>query len=151
MALTTFPSVVVVDRDATACRLMREVCQSGGWRVQGCAQDANGAMALLARTRPTCLVTGYKFEGTVTGLHLIHHARQLLPGLFTILYTAWDINDVAANITTDAPDRILRKPMPPHLLLELLDSVQSRVIRQAREREQRQSVPLAQAGESARR
>lgn len=142
MGVRMIPSVAVVDRDATACMLMREICQSGGWNVVGCAHDANEAMPLLSRARPICLITGYNFDATATGLHLIHHARRLLPGLFTIIYTGWDINDVAAHITTDTPDRILRKPMPPHQLLELLDGVQSRVIRQARERERDQAAAI---------
>lgn len=143
MADRRIPSVALVDRDATACMLMREICLSSGWRVVGGVQDVNDAMMLLARERPDCLITGYRFNGRASGLHLIHHARRLLPRLFTILYTGWDINDVAANIGTSQPDRILRKPMPPHLLVDLLDGVQSRVIhREARRSRTERTIAL---------
>ena len=43
------------------------------------------------------------------------------------MLTGWDINDVAANVATHQPDRMLRKPLPPHRLMELLDRIYPRI------------------------
>lgn len=127
MGKRTVPCMVVVDPDPTNCMLLREICQAGAWNVAGCAHDVAEGLALIARTRPACLITEYKFAGDATGLDLIFQAKQLLPHLFTVMLTAWDINDVAANITAVQPDRILRKPLPPHMLMELLEGIYGRV------------------------
>lgn len=123
MRRITGPSIAVVDRDPTNCMLLREVCQAGGWSVAGCAHDVHEGAALLARTRPDCLITDYKFEGHATGLDLLARVKPLLPELFTVMLTGWDINDVAAHVTAHQPDRILRKPVPPHALMNLLEGV----------------------------
>lgn len=123
MRIATLRSVAVVDRDATNCHLLREICHPSAWDVAGCAHDVDEGMALLARTRPTCLITEYKFADEGNGLDLIVMAKRLLPHLFTVMLTAWDINDVAAHVTTHQPDRILRKPVPPHALVNLLEGV----------------------------
>ena len=121
------PSVAVVDQDPTNCLLLKEICQAGAWEVAGCAHDVAEGAALIARTRPDCLITEYKFAGPVSGLELIAGAKRVLPQLFTVMLTAWDINDVAAHVTAHQPDRILRKPVPPHVLMELLDSISGRI------------------------
>lgn len=123
----TVPSVVVVDRDPTNCLLLREICQASAWEVAGCAHDVQEGMELLARTRPSCLITDYKFDGVATGLDLIVDAKRLQPGLFTVMLTGWDINDIAAHVTTHQPDRILRKPVPPHALMNLLEGIYGRI------------------------
>lgn len=127
----TKPRVAVVDSDPINCRLMQEVCLVGGWEVAGAASSMGDGLALLARSRPECLITDYDF-GTGgasggTGLDLIERAKSLLPGLFTILATGWDINEVAARVRSHQPDRILRKPVAPHQLMRLLESVDGKV------------------------
>lgn len=127
MGKRTVPCIVAVDPDPTNCMLLREICQAGAWNVAGCAHDVAEGLALIARTRPACLITEYKFAGDATGLDLIAQAKRHLPQLFTVMLTAWDINDVAAHITAFQPDRILRKPLPPHLLMELLEGVYGKI------------------------
>ena len=121
------PSVAVVDRDQSNCLLLREICNAGSWNFAGCAHDIDEGMALLARMRPTCLITDYKFNGPGTGLDLIAKAKRLIPNLFTVMLTGWDINDVAAHITAVQPDRILRKPVPPHTVMNLLEGLHARM------------------------
>lgn len=120
-------SIAVVDPDLTNCMLIREIATASGWAVAGFAQTTADGLALVARTRPRCLVTDYRFDGGETGLDLIARAKRLLPDLFTVILTGWDINDVAAHVSRHPPDRILRKPVAPHILMELLDGVHSRV------------------------
>lgn len=127
MRMEAVPRVAVVDRDLSNCMLLREICHASAWEIAGCAHDAADGMALIARTRPHCLITDYKFEGPLTGLDLIANAKRLLPHLFTVLLTGWDINDVAAHVTTHAPERILRKPVPPHAVTSLLESIYGRI------------------------
>ena len=127
MGKRTVPSVAVVDRDPTNCMLLREICQAGAWEVAGCAHEVAEGVALIARTHPDCLITEYKFPGPANGLELIAQTKRFLPHLFTVMLTAWDINDIAAHVTLHQPDRILRKPVPPHILMELLDSISGRI------------------------
>lgn len=127
MRKASVPSVAVVDRDPSNCLLLREICLAGAWDVAGCAYDLREGMAIISRARPDCLITEYKFDGEATGLDLIAQAKGLLPKLFTVLVTGWDINDVAAHVGEHQPDRILRKPVPPHVMMDLLESVHGRV------------------------
>ena len=127
MDIRTVPTVAIADPDRMTCLLLNEICQAGGWTVTGMAQDVHDGMALIARTRPAYLITEYKFEASNTGLDLIAQARRLLPDLFSILLTGWDINDVAAHVTLHQPDRILRKPVPPHMLMDLLEGIEERL------------------------
>lgn len=127
MAANRMPSVGVVDPDLTNCMLVCEIAQASGWTVAGCALDPAQGLALLTRTRPNCLITDYRFDGAETGLDLIARAKRQLPDLFTVVLTGWDINDVAAHVARHQPDRILRKPIPPHVLMELLEGVRHRV------------------------
>lgn len=123
----TVPRVAVVDRDTTNCLLLREIAHAAAWDVAGSAHTVADGLALIARTRPDCLITDYKFDGARTGLDLIASGRGLLPRLFTVMLTGWDINDIAAHVSAHQPDRILRKPVPPHMLMNLLQSVHSTV------------------------
>ncbi|WP_375291961.1 response regulator [Qipengyuania sp.] len=131
MRSATKPSVVVVDSDPINCRLMREICLVAGWEPAGCAGNMEEGLALVAGARPECLITDYDFgnggscEGT--GLDLIEKAKLNLPHLFTILATGWDINELAVRMQTQQPDRILRKPVPPHQLMKLLENVHGQV------------------------
>lgn len=131
MGHDSMPSVTIVDSDATNCLLLREICHVGGWNVAGTAHTLADGLALSARTRPDCLITDYQFGNGgargETGLDLIVRAKSLIPRLFTIILTGWDINEIAARISDHQPDRILRKPVPPHLLMNLLESIQPRV------------------------
>lgn len=43
------------------------------------------------------------------------------------MLTGWDINDVATHVTVFQPDRILRKPVPTHFLIEMLEGVYGRL------------------------
>lgn len=129
MRQRTMPSVAVVDQDATNCMLLREICRANAWQVAGCENDVAKGLALVARTHPDCLITEYKFAGAATGLELIAAAKRLVPDLFTVMVTGWDINDIATHVTAHQPDRLLRKPVPPHVLMELLESIYGRIDR----------------------
>lgn len=123
----TVPTVVFVDPDRTNCKLLGEICVAGGWSVVGTAHDIHEAAAMIAQARPAYLITEYKFHDIATGLDLIAQAKRMLPGITTIMMTGWDINDVATHVTAHQPDRILRKPVPPHVLMDLLESLHGRV------------------------
>lgn len=124
-------TLVVVDPDQMNCMLLREIGLASGWSVAGCAQTVPAGMALLARARPDCLITDYRFGDGASGLDLVATAKSLRPMMFTVVLTGWNINDVAANVATQAPDRILKKPVPPHVLMNMLDGLgpRSEVIR----------------------
>lgn len=120
------PTVAIVDPDRITCLLLREICLAGAWSVAGHAHDVHDGLALVAHTRPDYLITEYKFGDIATGLDLIAQAKRMLPAITTILLTGWNINDVAMHVTAHQPDRILRKPVPPHLLMDLLHGMAGR-------------------------
>lgn len=123
----TVPTIAVVDPDGITCKLLREICLAGAWNVVGCTQDIQHGLAILSRTKPDYLITDYKFDGPYTGLDLIAQAKIILPGLVAILLTGWDINNIAAHVGMHPPDRILRKPVPPHMLMDLLDGIHEKM------------------------
>jgi len=117
------PKLAIVDPDTTNCMLLREIGLASGWSVTGHANSVADGFALIARNRPDCLITDYHFDTGATGLELIAQSKRIAPRLFTVILTGWDINDVATHVTSTPPDRILRKPIPPHFLMNLLDTI----------------------------
>ncbi|MEO1969362.1 MAG: response regulator [Sphingomonadaceae bacterium] len=123
-------NVIVVDDDPINAMLLTEICNAADWNVSGCASSSREAMAMLRQSDPCCMIIDYKLDGEKTGLDLNYEVKRARPGLFTIMVTGWDINDIAAHIDGPQPDRILRKPIPANILMDLLDSLhqQSNVV-----------------------
>ena len=116
-------SVIVVDDDPINAMLLSEICTAAGWAVCGCAASSREALDTLRRSDPACMIIDYKLDGEKTGLDLNYAVKAVRPDLFTIMVTGWDINDIAAQIDGPQPDRILRKPIPPNILMDMLDGL----------------------------
>ena len=116
-------SVIVVDDDPINAMLLTEICNAADWEVTGCATSSHEALEMLDQSAPSCMIIDYKLVGEKTGLDLNYEIKRARPGLFTIMVTGWDINDIAANIDGPQPDRILRKPIPANILMDMLDGL----------------------------
>jgi len=117
--------LAIVEDDVTMAMFLEEVCHMAGWAHAGTACSMAGGLKILADQRPDCLVVDYKLDGEATGIDLIAAAKGRYPALFTILLTAWDINDIATVIRGNQPDRILRKPVMAKTLVDVLGAVPS--------------------------
>lgn len=116
------PTVAIVEDDGTMSYLLDEICKSAGCEVIGRVASAGAALELLGETVPDYLILDFKLDGQRNGLDLLQVAKQGNPDLFSIMITAWDINDIASRMDHFQPDRILRKPVTPHVLIALLEA-----------------------------
>lgn len=116
-------TLAIVEDDVTMAMFLEEVCRLAGWAHVGTASTMAGGLKILADKRPECLILDFKLDGDATGIDLVAAARGRHPGLFTILLTAWDINDIATMIHGGQPDRILRKPVMAKTLVDVLAAV----------------------------
>lgn len=116
----TTARVGIVEDDVTLAFMMEEMCKSAGLHVVGCAGNADDALTLVARERPGLLILDFNLEGDRNGLELIGEAKEIAPDMRTILVTGWDINDIEARMEGVQPDHILRKPVLPHALLDVV-------------------------------
>ena len=129
MAQGSKPRIAIVEDDSILCFMMTEMCKSAGFEVVGCVGDGLSALDVVNRSRPDYLILDFNLDGEWNGLELIEKAKKTAPGIGTVLVTAWDINDIASRMEGEQPNRILRKPVPPHVLVEVIDHMEA--LRQA--------------------
>lgn len=115
------PRIAIVEDDSLLAFMLDESCKSCGFDVVGCERDAEGALELIEREKPDLLLLDFALEGDSNGLELIAEIRSRSIDVFIILVTAWDINDIASRMSEAQPDRILRKPVAPHVLQEVIE------------------------------
>jgi DNA-binding response OmpR family regulator len=113
-------TVAIVEGDAMMATLLEEVCRTAGYDVVGWSRDAHSAVQMLNRERPDYLILEFDVGDQCNGLDLIAWARTRCPALFTIMITAWDINDIATMIHGAQPDRLLRKPVHIDTLVKVM-------------------------------
>ena len=112
--------IAIVEDDGVLAFMMDETCKSAGYDVVGCASTAVEAIALIDKTAPDLLVLDFNLDGAENGLELIGAVKRSTPSIKTVLVTGWDINDIAARVDSAQPDRILRKPVMPHTLVDVI-------------------------------
>jgi DNA-binding NarL/FixJ family response regulator len=118
--------VAIVEDDAVMVLLLEEICRAAGYAIVGTASTASSAVLAIERERPDCLLLDFGLAGQENGLDLLEQARRVHPALFTVMITAWDINDIAGRIGAVQPDRILRKPVRTATLVRILDGAAQR-------------------------
>ena len=106
--------------------LLGEICAAAELECVGIASSAGEGIEMVATHEPDYLIVDFNLSGQRNGLELVEEAKRHHPNLFTIMITAWDINDIAGKIYLQQPDRILRKPVTPHVLIDLLRKVESK-------------------------
>ena len=124
MAQGSKPRIAIVEDDSILCFMMTEMCKSAGFEVVGCAGNGVAALDVVNRKRPDYLILDFNLDGEWNGLELIEKAKETAPGIGTVLVTAWDINDIASRMEGEQPNRILRKPVLPHILVEVIDHME---------------------------
>lgn len=113
--------IAIIEDDTVMAWLLEEVCRASGHQIVGTAPAAGSALPLIERERPDCLLLDYMLDGERDGLELLGQAKRILPSLFSVMITAWDVNDIAGRIGTAQPDRILRKPIHTDTLMTILN------------------------------
>ena len=117
------PSIAIVEDDATLAFMMEEMCRSAGLDVVGCVTNVEDAVTLVKTQTPDILLLDFNLDGDRNGLELIGDVKAIHPAMRTVLVTGWDINDIAARMEGAQPDRILRKPVLPHVLMDVVAQV----------------------------
>lgn len=115
-------TVAIVEDDILMALLLEEICRNAGYRIVGQAKDVRSALPMLERESPDILLLDFKLGGERNGLDLIDRVKRPCPDMFTIMITAWDINDIASRIEGAQPDRILRKPVHPATLTKIMNA-----------------------------
>lgn len=113
--------IAIVEDDAVMALLLEEVCRIARHEVVGVALRGRSAISLIERYRPDCLLLDFSLDGEIDGLELLERAVQIHPPLFSVMITAWDINDIAGRISVARPDRLLRKPLRTETLIGILE------------------------------
>jgi DNA-binding NarL/FixJ family response regulator len=113
-------TVAIVETDPIMALLLREICRTAGYEVVGSARDAYSAKSMIERARPDFLLLEFRLGESGNGLDLIERVEQSCPWLFTIMITAWDINDIAGRMHGVQPDRIMRKPVHADTLIKVM-------------------------------
>ena len=122
MAAVGQPKVAIVEDDEILAFMLDETCSSAGCKVVGRAANAQDALQIVRDTPPDFLILDFALDGDHDGIELLETIKRTRPEIFTILVTGWDINDIAARLDGIQPDRILRKPVMPHVLTGLIES-----------------------------
>ena len=116
------PKVAIVEDDEILAFMLDETCKSAGCQVVGRAANARDALRLLHDAPPDFLILDFALDGDLDGLEVLEAVKKASPEMFTILVTGWDLNDIAARLDGIEPDRILRKPVMPHVLTSLIET-----------------------------
>lgn len=116
------PKVAIVEDDEILAFMLDETCKSAGCQVVGRAANARDALRLLRDAPPDFLILDFALDGDHDGLEVLEAVKKASPDMFTILVTGWDLNDIAARLDGIEPDRILRKPVMPHVLTSLIET-----------------------------
>jgi DNA-binding NarL/FixJ family response regulator len=117
--------VVIAEDDGMMAMLLGEVCVAAELECVGVASSVSEGLQIMSDKGADYLIVDFNLSGERTGLDLVEEAKRQHPDLFTIMITAWDINDIAGKIDRQQPDRILRKPVSPNMLIDLLRNLKS--------------------------
>ena len=123
MATTPRPRAMIVEDDGMLCFLLREICAEAGWDVCGEAIDVTEALAGVDVERPDLLICDFALAGERNGLELLALVRQSFPDMTTIMLTGWDLGLLARFDDLAVADHLLRKPVMPTDLMQLLEQV----------------------------
>ena len=120
--------ILIVDDDRGTLNAIRAGLISVGYQVTA-ADSGEVAMDLIRAShgdgeRPRVVVTDLKMAG-MTGLDLIHSARQIDPGLAFILMTAYGNERVRQEVARLGRCGYIEKPFRPEGLLALIQSLLS--------------------------
>ena len=108
--------ILVVDDEPPIMQLCLKVLARQGHEVEG-VTSGDEALARLRSASVDLLVVDYKMPG-LNGLEVIRRARDLRPGLKTVLITGHGTREVVDTATDDGVDGIIVKPFTPDELAQ---------------------------------
>ena len=110
------PTILVVDDDPDILETLRTFYSYGLVDVRVLTANSGAeALAILEVERVDLVVSDYKMPG-MTGIELLGRAREMSPGLPTILVTAFGgVTLTEQAVGSAGIDRLFRKPLDPSL------------------------------------
>ena len=122
-AATVVARILLVDDEDLLREVLAEQLEDAGYEVQMVANGADALALLAADERVDLLITDLSMPG-MDGLAVIRAARDVRPGLPTVLLTGYagESAAIAADAATTGSFSLLRKPIR---LRELTDRLQS--------------------------
>ena len=102
-------SVVIVDDEPLARQKLRRLFEADrGFEVVGEAGDGEGALRVIAATRPTLVCLDIRLPG-LSGLDVLRKLRERIPHLPLLLLTAKDsVEDRIAGLTAGGDDYVTK-------------------------------------------
>ena len=123
--------VAIVEDDPILCFLLEEICRAAQCEVVGSASNVTDARTLLLRKGADALILDFALDGEEDGLELLETVRRDFPAMETILVTGWDHANLQERIDFVAPDHMLKKPVTPKDLINILQGTALRLRRRA--------------------
>lgn len=118
--MTEARSVVIVEDDFLIAEYLRDLCEQAGYPVVGSAADAETALRVIRETRPSRILMDVRIKGRRDGVDVGAEVHKERPDVRIIYVTGSNEPPTIARIKTNAPYRILIKPIAPHALIEAL-------------------------------
>ena len=117
------PSILVVDDDPRARRLMRVILEHAGYRV-ALAADAEAALAELALCPAGVVIADLMMPG-MDGIELVARLRReaIDPRPRLVLLTAMDTLETRTAALAAGADEVMTKPIDRAMLLERLTAL----------------------------
>ncbi|HEV3165583.1 MAG TPA: response regulator [Isosphaeraceae bacterium] len=112
------PFVLLVDDHEMCLQLLREIVESAGHRCVTATSGAD-ALVLCADHRPQAVVTDLSMPGVDGGV-LAQWLRARYPTVPLVLLTGQDLDGPACDRLRETFTSILRKPVEPEHLLDVL-------------------------------
>jgi CheY-like chemotaxis protein len=121
--------ILVVDDNPEMARTLEDILGAKGFRV--CAAESGTQALEVLKTQPVeILLTDVKMPD-MNGVALFRKARQVHPGLTTILMTAYAADDIIQQGLSEGIKTVLSKPLDIEFMLTLF-SAYKRLLRHER-------------------
>jgi two-component system, cell cycle sensor histidine kinase and response regulator CckA len=114
--------VYVVDDEPMVGDVVQAILKMGGYESVFFAEPEAMLKALpAANPKPDLLITDYLMP-RMNGRELIQHCKEIVPSLKTLLYSG-NAQEETAGFYRARPDRFLRKPFTPQVLIDLVKTM----------------------------
>ncbi len=109
---------VIVEDDTLSAEYLRILCRDLEVEVVGVAHDAEAALEMILKERPSWVLMDLRLGGERDGVDVAHAVRAALPETRVIYVTASSDHLTLERIGTEKPHRIIVKPTVPDQLAE---------------------------------
>ena len=116
-------SILIVDDDPTNAGVLADILEVKGFKVHAATSGAE-ALTILRDHPVDILLTDIKMPG-MNGLELYRAARQIQPGLITLLMSAYAADDLILQGLAEGIKTVLNKPLDIDFLLMMISAYMS--------------------------